>query len=175
MATASDFAFIIGDDIGAISHVQRSVGANSATWFTQVVRIDKGVLRHGENRVHFFLATANAVVGGPDIQVPRLVHDGSGCPMIECLVRLRRCARENLVVDDPRLFESRILLQLNRDLQRFLDGQLSRFPRFRVGLLLEQVLHMVAKHGRHFPSDRRAGVSRTDTRSSRSMRSNERP
>jgi len=66
MATASDFAFIIGDDIGAISHVQRSVGANSATWFTQVVRIDKGVLRHGENRVHFFLATANAVVGGPD-------------------------------------------------------------------------------------------------------------
>ncbi|MEO8179168.1 MAG: hypothetical protein ABI895_10070 [Deltaproteobacteria bacterium] len=57
---------IMNDHIGAISHVQRSVGANSATWFTQVVRIDKGVLRHGENRVHFFLATANSVVGGPD-------------------------------------------------------------------------------------------------------------
>ncbi|MEY4545399.1 MAG: hypothetical protein RL685_1594 [Pseudomonadota bacterium] len=57
---------IMNDHIGAIAHVQRSVGANNTTWFTQVVRIDKGVLRNGDNRVHFFLATANTVAGGPD-------------------------------------------------------------------------------------------------------------
>ena len=121
MATASDFAFIIGDDAAEISdrttsggqgdenrtftfrldnpvsdvdgiltfmvralsnadyleprilingrnvgHVQRSVGATSDTWFTQIVRIDRGVLRDGENRLQLFRATPSSVTGRSD-------------------------------------------------------------------------------------------------------------
>jgi hypothetical protein len=57
---------LMNDHSGAIGRVQRSVGADGNTWFTQIIRIDSGVLRNGDNRVHFFLATPNTVSGGPD-------------------------------------------------------------------------------------------------------------
>ena len=44
---------INGRRIGAI---QRSVGAHPQTWYTQVIRIDSGVLQHGINQLKISLA-----------------------------------------------------------------------------------------------------------------------
>lgn len=57
---------LMNDHITPIARVERAVDAGGDTWFTQIVRIDPGVLRSGENHVVFFLATPTTTTGDPD-------------------------------------------------------------------------------------------------------------
>jgi hypothetical protein len=49
-----------------IGHVQRSVGAEPNTWYTQIVRIDDRALQDGDNDVAIFAATAPIAGERPD-------------------------------------------------------------------------------------------------------------